>query len=284
MQAVLITAYQDIDLLKLLCSEITKRDMLCFLHIDTKMNLTGTQRKEIEEKAAYISSKYKIHWGSYNHLLAILDLVAAAIENPDIEYIHIISGQDFPTKSKTYFEKKFANSEKIYMSVTDRNSLQPLFIDRFERYHIFTNRNIRNKFINKLARTSVKIQKLFSIKKRKIGEFDKIYKGMIWVSLPNCAAEYVMRYIKKHKEFLTQLKYCHVPEEIFFQTILMNSPYAKDIVQNNLRYTCWEMRNGSFPAVLDEADYMKIENSSSIFARKLSTLHSKNLIKKLICT
>ena len=75
---------------------------------------------------------------------------------------------------------------------------------------------------------------------------------------------------------------CYLPEELFFQTLFMNSKDWKDrIIKDNLRYTDWHKRNGSIPAVLDMSDYDKIAASTCCFARKVDSKISWDLIERL---
>lgn len=77
------------------------------------------------------------------------------------------------------------------------------------------------------------------------------------------------------------MNYTLASDEIFFQTILVNSKYLKSISNKNLRYVDWELRNGSSPAFLDLSDYDKIILSEKIFARKFNNI-SEALLEKLI--
>lgn len=71
-----------------------------------------------------------------------------------------------------------------------------------------------------------------------------------------------------------------MPDYIYFQTILFNSPYLKNIINDNLRYIDWTYRRGSRPSYLDMSDYNKLITSNKIFARKFNE-NSQVLINKL---
>jgi hypothetical protein len=97
--------------------------------------------------------------------------------------------------------------------------------------------------------------------------------------MPIAVVNYIIQYSNDYPSFMKSLKHTLIPEEFFFQTILMNSPYKNRIVNDNLRYTDWTERNGSIPAYLDISDYLKIENSGAFFARKVDESISKELIE-----
>src|SRR4029079_7004080 len=50
-----------------------------------------------------------------------------------------------------------------------------------------------------------------------------------WCLTSDCIA-YLYQFVRSHPSFVTFFKYVDVPDEIFFQTILMNSSLAESIV------------------------------------------------------
>lgn len=56
------------------------------------------------------------------------------------------------------------------------------------------------------------------------------------------------------------MKYCDASDEIYFQTILLNSPYKDICVNDNLRYINWS-KDREGPAILVEDDFEEITKS-----------------------
>ncbi|WP_283775616.1 beta-1,6-N-acetylglucosaminyltransferase [Lactobacillus johnsonii] len=102
MQAVVISAYKDTKYLQRLINFFQK-EFKVIIHIDKKSNININDLKFNSNVSIY--KRYKINWGSYNHLLAILFCLRKVIENPKIKYIHIISGGDIPVKNIKEFKK-----------------------------------------------------------------------------------------------------------------------------------------------------------------------------------
>lgn len=236
------------------------------------------QTSFFKHKNVHIYKKYRICWGSYNHLLAILFLLREAMKYSDINYFHIISGSDLPVKKIEDYDK-FENNQQIYMEhlklPQDLN-----FLRRYQYGTRFPNMDQRArlvKIVNQVYQVFKRPNKLLG------GTFtdSQIYKGLIWLSLPRNAVEYVFKYNEKN-DFLKNIYHVSLPEEIFFQTILENSYFKKYIAKNNLVYNDWtKKRNGSLPAILDSSDYMKIISSDSYFARKIDPVISKDLIDSI---
>jgi Core-2/I-Branching enzyme len=57
-----------------------------------------------------------------------------------------------------------------------------------------------------------------------------------------------------------------VPDELFFQTLVLNSPHRDSVVDANLRYIDWSTTPG--PKVLRTDDLEALLGSGMLFARK----------------
>lgn len=275
MQAIIISTYKNPEYLQRLIDFFSKKYHV-FVHLDSKSKIQTSFFKH--KKNVHIYKKYRICWGSYNHLLAILFLLREAMKYSDINYFHIISGSDLPVKKIEDYDK-FENNQQIYMEhlklPQDLN-----FLRRYQYGTRFPNMDQRArlvKIVNQVYQVFKRPNKLLG------GTFtdSQIYKGLIWLSLPRNAVEYVFKYNEKN-DFLKNIYHVSLPEEIFFQTILENSYFKKYIAKNNLVYNDWtKKRNGSLPAILDSSDYMKIISSDSYFARKIDPVISKDLIDSI---
>ena len=126
------------------------------------------------------------------------------------------------------------------------------------------------------------IQKRLGVKRAYPKTFpNEIYGGSTYWTLSRKAVDYVLSYMNDNPEYLKRFEWTFCAEEIFFQTIIMNSPLAKDVVNDPLRYIVWEERNNSYPANLDETDFEEMKNSKNLFARKMQTPYSDALLQKL---
>lgn len=274
MQGFLIGAYKDekglLDLIRSLSSKGK-----VYVHINALSALNIEKLKTLCSSNVVFIKKVKVTWGGFSHLEAILYLLSLMIRDKNIEYIHIISGQDLKIKSWDYFKKKFDGSNNIYMSCINLKEASSNIQKRYMYKHFFTDIDSRKKWYIFLDYCICAFQK----RRRNIGDFYDIYKGMIWVSAPTNAYEYAINYYNSHDKFRYDIAHTLIPEEIFFQTVFMNSKYKKDIIKNNLRFTIWSERHGSIPAYLDESDIAKIDESECVFARKVDSSISKKLIE-----
>lgn len=272
MQAVIITAYKSkSQLLDLI--HFFKSGFKIYIHLDNKSKLKPS---DFDFQNVTVLKKYNVYWGSLNHLKAILDLLTLATLEDDIKYIHIISESDIPLKPLSEF-KKFENDKKIYMDCMPIDKINNSKIEkRYSQGVISSNLNNKNKFIRVCNYVYGHTHK----KNNKIGEFNNIYKGLVWCSFPKNVGKYVISYSIKNS-FLDKLKHVLIPEEFFFQTILSNSKYYSEIKNDNLRFDKWKKQNGSIPAILDMSNIDELYRSNCYFARKIDPVISKELIKEV---
>lgn len=208
-------------------------------------------------------------------------MLKLAVSDSRITYIHIISGQDILVRNYSDFERFFSESKQIYMTCTSVKNAPDEVRRRLENWIPFSNIDSRKKVIRYINNGFYMFQKKAHRTRNRLGEFQDIYKGMVWCSFPISAAEYIVEYNESHREFLLDLMHTLIPEEFFFQTIIMNSPYKENVVGRNLRYTDWSGKNGSRPSFLDETDYNAIAESGDFFARKIDLKISDKLLIKV---
>lgn len=265
-QALIITAYHNEDMLEKNLRSFSKY-FKCYVHIDAKSSLNNSnflsKLNGIDD--VYAISKYKINWGSYLHMMAVVDLLKEAYKDSDIIRFHIISGEDFPIKSfeefYNFFEKD--NLDKNFIELTDIRNM-PIMKLRYEKFHFLhlLNRKSTNRgliLFDKIVR-----QFQYHIPFKRLIKFD--YKGLMWCSITKEAVKVIFEYLTP--KMIKSLKYCEIAEEFFIQNSLMESDLFRTVVPRSLRYTNW---NGCLtgPQVLTIDKLEEINNSNDFFARKI---------------
>lgn len=286
-QAYLITAYKDAGSLFELADMFAKNGYV-YIHIDKKSRTItdGDIEKLNQIPRCTAIRKYDIKWGGFNHVRAILELVMMAVGNDDVSYMHMLTGEDFPLVSPAKLDEQFLTCDDIYMSYIKPEELPETVTVRYRYYNWFQDRNVKNKVLWGLQHMTVKLQKACGVFREGIGEFTRIYKGLVYISMPKEAAAYVVEYVSRHEEFWDDLYKCQVPEEFFFQTLFMNhEKWSQKVVDRELRYMDWSKGDGSSPAYLTEEDYEAVMASGCLFARKFhpeSSVELRNRIRKHI--
>lgn len=283
-QALLITAYKDFDQLENLCARFNGKFNL-YIHIDKKTIFTKSCRERLSVLAnvRYIGQDYVINWGGVNHLKSYLKLLELALKDEENGFFHLITGQDYPIQTFAQFENIAEDAvvnNKNYLNVFNLPSAywEHGGIDRVERYNFYD--LIDAKKYHKWIKRIHKIQLILGVKRSLKDLPEKLFGGSTYWSLNRACVRYVMDYTRDNVNFLHRFKYTFCAEEIYFQTIIMNSKFASTVINDNLRYIDWKSGRGGYPAFLDESDYDLLVNSGKLFARKIDKRSGK-LVDKL---
>lgn len=270
-QGILIAAYKEFDhLIEVIGFFDHHFDI--FIHIDKKSTPPPETLDRIRamKNVKFLASAYPVNWSGTNHLKCILLLAGEALKNADLSYIHLISGQDFPAKDLGYFarfpQEQGGKDFLGYFSLPSTHWSEG-GLPRVEYYHFYDLLDPRKyrPWLNRI----VKVQSMLHIKRRFSKKWGDLYGGSTWWSLSRETLAYVIDYTRKDPSLLKRLEHTFCPDEVYFQTVIMNSPYAQNVVDDDLRYVDWGgSRNGSLPAVLDDTDFDKIAGSNALFARK----------------
>jgi len=271
-QAILITAYKDFEQLELLIDQFDN-DFNFYIHIDKKSKI---QIKQIEllkqiENVKCVIQDFKINWGGLNHLKAYLKLSEIALKDAENEVFHLITGQDYPLKSKVEFKKFFQDNKHLNFIEFDKmptHNWKDGGMYRLELFNFHDYINAKNYFGNRMHPRIFRLQKWLHIKRPL--NFDlQCYGGSTYWTLSRIVLQYVIDYTNKNPAFLNRFKFSFCAEEIYFQTIILNSEHKQNVVDNNLRFIDWESGKGGYPAFFDENDFERLVESNKFFARKI---------------
>jgi len=281
-QAVLITAYKNVEQIVDIINYLGD-NFEFYIHIDKKSTMDLSPIEGIDY--VHLFKIFHVNWGSVNHLQCILLLSEKALADKRNAYFHLITGQDFPVKPVNYFFNEL-DTRKDYidyfaMPTKDCWTEENGGMDRFEYYRPFEVFNDKTMIGRKILRSLLFIQKKIK-RKRKYPRaiFPDFYGGGTYWSLTRDSLQYVLDFTDKNEKAIKSMNYTFCPEEFYFQTILLNSNRACNIVNDNLRYIDWNSGRGR-PAFLDTTDYEKIKSSNKLFARKFHERDSEEL-KRLI--
>lgn len=270
-----MTVYKDVDLVNNLI-DACPDGWGIYIHVDKKSPIS----LDDINKRAKTFKEYRIYWGAINHLNAVLSLLKKAIDDEnEYDYFHIITGQDFFCTSPHRFDNVLGFDGKIYMEtfpIPNENWVWENGLAIY-KYRTFSNfLDVRNSPLRLLNKIFVRIQKSFKLYQR-LPSY-QLYGGSLYMSLTRNSVMIALESsIGKH--LLKHLKYSLCGEEVYFQTVIMNSDMKDLVVDNKLRYMDWSTNPG--PKVLDMSDYEKIGEDKFLFCRKIDSKISKSLLDTL---
>lgn len=141
-----------------------------------------------------------------------------------------------------------------------------------------------NGLIQRIAkRTLVELtggyNRTFSIFRRKAPDDMKFYFGSSWICLSGETERWMESYLEAHPEYIRFYKNANCPDESFFQTLVMKSPF-EDKREDYLHYVDWS-EGANRPRTLTTADYEKLMASEKLMARKFDLAVDKKIIERL---
>jgi hypothetical protein len=254
--AYVISAYRRPEHLARLVHRLAGEDVRFFVHVDKKTR-EPTYRQMVEGVAdlgtVSFLPRHACHWGGFGHVRASLKGIAAVAEGGfDPDHTILLSGQDYPIKS----------NRAIRDFLTERRSRSAFMhfplptphwtgggVPRFRDWHLrFGRLHVR-----------LPLRRTLPLGLRPWG-------GSAYWIMSREALELVHCFVREHPEYVGFFEHVDIPDEIFFQTILLNSRLATQCDDVRLHYTEWGRLPA--PAILNSHDYPHLVESSCLFARK----------------
>lgn len=290
--AFLVLAHSQIELVYRQIHALTHPGHHFFIHLDKKYNPNVKDEYAKNKHVHFISNRIIINWGGFSIVRTTLNLVQDALSSGiEFDYFILMSGQCFPIKSTRYirnFIKKHQGRSFIEFFPLPDARLKHGGMDKFYYPVFFDQLGFvqKNNFTikNKTFEPKKIVFKCLAALLRKTGYKREMPKGLTpcfgsqWWVLHQSAVRYVIEYIGRNPEICNFFKYTWAPDELFFQTILYNSPVAGDIEPKPLWYIDWSA-NGP-PKTLSADDIDAILQSEALFARKFDDNKSMDILLK----
>lgn len=283
--AILIIAHRNFDHLLYLV-DYFDGDFDIYIHLDKKSKITPDELYRLRRANGVcgVYRKYSVRWGGYRFLKTILFLVAQVAARGGVDYAHLISGSDMPVRKLNEF-KAFFSGRPVHEYL--ENFPLPTSrwtgggLNRIRYYHLHDYLDMHRPGNAKRQQAFLRFQEKWHLR-RKISEgLPRFYGGGNWWSLSWDCLAYVAEYTRKNRRLLRRLRFSFASDELYFQTVIMNSPFASRVIGHHLRYIDWRFRNGNMPANLDASDLERIMASPCLFARKVEFPVSAGLVERL---
>ncbi|MBL1264885.1 beta-1,6-N-acetylglucosaminyltransferase [Methylomicrobium sp. RS1] len=276
--AILILAHKNQSQLQRLINHL-KSDFDIYVHIDSNSHMDISPERNV-----VLVERSPVYWGSYNHIIAIIRLLKRTHEKCYDRYI-FISGQDIPLKPNSSIVAFFMNNPDAQFIEAEKLPRRSWAshdggLDRISLYYPNKklHKTIYTWLIDNLFRVIRKLQRSFPILKRDL--YYSYWGGGASFNLTGDCVEYILSYLNNNKQYLRSFRYTRCADEIFFQTIIMNSPYASKVIQNGLRYVDFDT-GPEYPRTLREDDYGKLIRSDALFARKFDATIDNIIIENI---
>lgn len=262
--ALLIHVHTNPEQVSRLVSRLRHDNVDIYINVDAKIDIC--EFKDKVSDVYFIENRVEVVWGRFSQVQQILNSFEE-IANKQETYSHIlfISGLDYPIKPISEIIQEVRNNiEKSYI---DYHQLKDddwsvLMKKRYEYWHFLPSSDLRS---NGLVR---KILLKLGFKRKY--PFHNVYYGSCWFCLSLEAVKYLLDYTSNNSKVVDFFKYTGCSDELYIQSVLLNSSLKDKMINNIHRYFDWGDK-GKSPKILTESDYSNIVQSDAWFARKLDS-------------
>jgi hypothetical protein len=279
--AFLIIAHKNDKTLKTLIKLLDYMDNDIFIHMDAKLQDYDARdiEKFVHKAHIYHTERTNVQWSGYSQINAELLLLEKAINTDKYEYYHLISGEDLPLMNQIEFRKFFKkNNGKEFL---DFQNEKFAWQERVRYWYPFA---------DKWGRKRWKITKLMMIAQKPFVHRNKnilFQKGQNWFSITDDFARYVISKKAWIEKVFAKTWCC---DEVFLQTLLINSRFKNNVYKDSsrntnswmnsccMRYIDW-LRGA--PYVFRTEDFDELMKCGMCFARKFDAKVDDKIIEKI---
>jgi hypothetical protein len=268
--AYLLLAHKDMEQLHALISRLLRDDPedRVILHYDRGSPVTDEELASFAARfsgAVSLTPRVRCLWGHHSQAQAELLLKQGAAAF-DYDYAHLISGQDWPARSKSEMVKTL-DPGACYLTFES-----PDLTERMDDYHFHDGMLGPNPHKSSWDyRKDMALRGAARLWTRAVGArtcpFGPSWKkGSAWWSLPKAAVDYVIPRIQDLID-TGRVRHTLCSDEHIMHTVMYYSPFAERL-QENRRFIRWQP-GSSNPELLKAGDEAAIIASDAWFARKV---------------
>lgn len=288
--AYIISAYTDAPHLARLVDALNdKADF--YVHIDLKSDVRPFE-EALGNKVTFVP-RHRVSWGGWEQVEYQKELLGAVIRS-GVPYDRVVclSGQDYPLwsneKIHRYFDEHIEREFIMGINLTHcQNRLQR---SKITYYHLFRDLKWKNVWWkNKCIVASRHLMKWLSVRKRPVTQINHqevdVYFGSDYWAITLLCARYIYEKLCSEKKMVCYFKTSFVPSELCIQTIVFNSPFARQAF----------LYEGEFPGLaaltplhyisygkciktLTAEDWPALQQSGKMFCRKVVSKVSDELV------
>ncbi|MBC7416698.1 MAG: glycosyltransferase [Pedobacter sp.] len=276
--ATLITAFKLPLQLERMLKAMEHPDFYFFIHIDKKIDITLFTGLANLPRVTFIVNRVLCNWGGFSFVNAYLTALEEILESGEkFDFYNLMSGQDYPIKPMPQVAQFFAaHLGKNFISYDEEHEKDwwAHAVTRYEMYH-FTDLKFKGKYFVQRILNTVAPKRKFPLPIKLYGSSDSS-----WWTITEESAKYLVDFRHKEVELFKFMKYTWAPDEFLIATILMNSPFKHDVINNNLRLISWQEGIAN-PKILKIEDFETLANSNKLFARKFDANVDEEILAKL---
>lgn len=234
------------------------------LHIDARSPLAPFEQALQPLGRSHVPvplPRTKCRWGGFGLVEASLTGIRNALAvRPRPDYLCLLSGQDYPLATRERMEARLGGSDGAafleHFSLPREGFTDGGGLDRLERFYLRPSRrwSFPNRFVPLVPR-------------RRLPAGLLPYAGTQFWFLPADIAQDVLDAVNADPQIIRFFRHSFVPDESFFQMLVLSGPHRDRVVNDDLRYVEHEAGE-RHPRLLTVDSFDSLAASADLFARK----------------
>jgi len=276
-QVFLIAAHKDPAQLNALVERLRDEDFLIYVHLDAK---GAIEPFDVHPGARLVGKRVAVHWGCFSQVEATLNSLEQIVaEVSEFDKVLFLSAQDFPLLSNAALKSALAALRGHELLDTAPIGRGPGQWAAAYRYQYFYRQDAGRalRLACSLANRAMRACGLT----RRMPRGLQPHGGSSWWALSRDCVRDVLARIRREPGLLRFFRSVSCADELFFQTLVMNSRFRERVLSENFRYVQWPQRGARNPKILDEHDFERIAASNAHFCRKIDSRASAALLQRL---
>jgi hypothetical protein len=275
-QVFLIHAHKDLAQINTLVEQLRDDEFVIYVNLDRKSAIDPAQ---LHPGARLVDQRIDVLWGGFSQVEATLNSLRQIVRDvPQFDKVVFLSAQDFPLLPNAGLKQELARVAG--RELIDSNPIRAGGWPVAFRYQYFYREGSGR--VQRLACSLVNRALRMCNITRRLPRGLAPYGGSQWWALSRPCLLAVLDRVEREPDISRFFRTVLCADELFFQTLVMNSPFHDKVLPHNFRYIQWPEQGSRNPKVLQEADFERIRASDAHFCRKLDSKLSAGLLPRLV--
>jgi hypothetical protein len=274
-QVILIHAHKDLEQLNALVGQLVDDEFLIYVNVDAK---SAIDVAALHPAAQLVRPRIAIRWGEFSQVEATLHSMRQIVAQAGaFDKLVFISAQDAPLLPNRRLKHELA--ALAGRELLDCVPVGPHGWACAERYQYF-HRGEGGALARLACRMANRLMRLAGKRRAMVNGWQP-WGGSSWWSISRDCARMIVGLVGADPAIARFFRTVSCPDELFFQTLVMNSPFRTCVQFDNYRHIEWAAHGARNPRVLDAGDFDKLRASRAHFCRKLDPAASASLLPLL---
>jgi hypothetical protein len=244
-----------------------------YIHINKDVEQEMARHLLTDPRVILVKNTVSVRWADFSQVKATLRLMRWSVASGRAyDYLCLRSGQDLLVR-QGYAERLAADEGISYLKYESMDRQTRKTAEKAAEVRLRWPQYMRNLHA---SHSPVRILRSLSLRLYGVGvrvlprnpplpATMALYRGSAWFALHAEVVAYILDFLEANPWYAETFRHTLYADEWFFHTLLLNSPFAGRICNENLLFERW---HGGHPRVLTRHDIPAIAASGAYFARK----------------